>query len=387
MNKSDYIFDLIVLSIERYRKYFVINKKVCDDITKKWNEDFDALEKTNRGVTVSDSAGFIGFWICKLKPLVHKEDEAINSASELDIVFNEYLNEFIAIDVMREYLLDHVREFCKNDFSMLENTKRTFDEILGDLLKQTKTSFLTEVLDDLKYKTFDKHHVAHIARYMLQEAKKNGGVHQSAHLGNQPVKQSKNGKHMKCFRVFISAPGDIQEGYLEENGLLDLILQKNFRRWFRDFGVAVDFISQRNIPAEYDERGVQTYITECMGKDFEMYVGLVCKKVGTPTESNGEKFNSGTEAEYHHAISVSKKVKIPISFAFGEPDKNAFRTKEEENAYHSSEKYKIEALKKSIGDKQKYWGWDEKKNNFEERFLEQLNAHIKKLKDNSYSHI
>jgi hypothetical protein len=114
---------------------------------------------------------------------------------------------------------------------------------------------------------------------------------------------------MKLFKIFLASPGDTSEERLIAEEVVDEINKSvgsrdNFMlellKWEHDTYPAM---------AEYSQQA----INEQMGGDFQIFVGIMWKRFGTPTQ----KADSGTEEEFELAYKrYSEKKDIQIMFYF-----------------------------------------------------------------------
>lgn len=114
---------------------------------------------------------------------------------------------------------------------------------------------------------------------------------------------------MKLFRIFLSSPGDTQE---ERELAKEVVTEINTTTGSRD-DFRLELITWENNTYPSMGKDGQDVISTQIGDDYEIFVGLMWKRFGTPTKRAG----SGTEEEFELAYSRYKKEKdIQIMFYF-----------------------------------------------------------------------
>ncbi len=169
----------------------------------------------------------------------------------------------------------------------------------------------------------------------------------------------------KIYKCLVASPGDTK---VERE-----ICVKIFEELNKGIGENFGFVIQRRMwedntrPAfgEYS----QAVITEQLGDDYNVFIGIMNNKFGTETNKAG----SGTEEEFNNAFNrIKKKEKVEIMFYFNdEPVKKSEVITEEIN--------KINAFKKKVSELGGYYWTYNGVADFEHIFRTHLNAYFLKL--------
>lgn len=108
--------------------------------------------------------------------------------------------------------------------------------------------------------------------------------------------------------IFLASPGDVVE---ERNRLEDAIADWN-RTWARNLGIRLELLrwEQDAYPDVGDD--AQDVINQQLPQDYDLFVGLMWSRFGTPTTRAG----SGTAEEFERALARSKASPRDVSILF-----------------------------------------------------------------------
>src|SRR5262245_39729225 len=140
----------------------------------------------------------------------------------------------------------------------------------------------------------------------------------------------------KVIKILVASPGDTKN---ERESCVRIFEELN-----QGIGDKHSFVIEKRM-WEYDTRpGIGEYsqavVSEQLGNDYHLFVGILNNKFGTKTKKAG----SGTEEEFNNAYSrIVSKEKVEIMFYFNdEPVKKSDLNTEELN--------KINAFKKKVSE-------------------------------------
>jgi len=116
------------------------------------------------------------------------------------------------------------------------------------------------------------------------------------------------------FQVMVASPSDVSE----ERALLEDIVDEVNRTWAMQAGVRLDLLMWET--ATYPGMGedAQSVINEQLGDDYDIFIGMLWTKFGTPTH----RADSGTEEEFNTALEKFNRsphsIRIMLYFKDGE---------------------------------------------------------------------
>lgn len=117
-------------------------------------------------------------------------------------------------------------------------------------------------------------------------------------------------KEQTIIKTFISSPNDVAE----ERGVLEEVIRELNQTWSEMFGLRIEPLRWET--HAYPDVGVepQAVINRQLGDDFDVFLGIMWGRFGTPTK----KFGSGTEEEFNTAYKIledkNRRVWIMIYF-------------------------------------------------------------------------
>jgi len=175
----------------------------------------------------------------------------------------------------------------------------------------------------------------------------------------------------KIFKCLVASPGDTKA---ERESCIKVFEEIN-----KGIGDRFGFVLEKrmwehNTRPSFGEYS-QAVISEQLGYDYDIFIGIMNNKFGTETKKAG----SGTEEEFNNAYDrISKKEKVEIMFYFNdEPVKKSDIVPDELN--------KVNAFKKKVGDLGGYHWTYNGANDFEKNFRTQLTDYFLKLYGNEKS--
>lgn len=95
-------------------------------------------------------------------------------------------------------------------------------------------------------------------------------------------------------RAFVASPGDV----LDERAVLDEVVTELNVAWGNTIGVRIELVKWETHTYPSAGERVQQTITEQIGSDYDIFIGLMWTRFGTPTGEHG----SGTEEEFRAAL-------------------------------------------------------------------------------------
>ena len=145
------------------------------------------------------------------------------------------------------------------------------------------------------------------------------------------------------YRVFLASPSDLND---EREAIDEVVTELNLT-YGNSNNIVIELLKWENTSAPaISNSHVQDIITGDIG-EYDLFIGLIWKKFGTPTKF----FGSGTEEEFNNAY--SKFINIPSSVQILFYFKNAPFTLDE---IDPEQLVKIKKFKESLGDKNVlYW--------------------------------
>ena len=117
-------------------------------------------------------------------------------------------------------------------------------------------------------------------------------------------------KNVLKFKVFVASPSDL----LNERESIDEVIEELNRNYGSSRGVVIELLKwETHSSPGVAKDHVQSLINKDIGNDYDIFVGLLWKKFGTPTD----KADSGTEEEYNNAYARYQEKSHPqILFYF-----------------------------------------------------------------------
>jgi hypothetical protein len=100
------------------------------------------------------------------------------------------------------------------------------------------------------------------------------------------------------FRVFVAFPDDLDD----DVGAVDAAVSEINAALSRDLGRRLEVITWRNVAAPGVSTDPQAVINEHVGDNYDIFIGMLWKRFGTPTPRAG----SGTEEEFERAYARYK---------------------------------------------------------------------------------
>lgn len=155
-------------------------------------------------------------------------------------------------------------------------------------------------------------------------------------------------KNVTKYSVFIASPSDLQE---ERIAIEEVTKELNLT-----FGIKQNIVIELLKWETHSAPGIseihpQEIINEDIGNEYDIFIGLLWKKFGTPTEKAG----SGTEEEFLNAFDrfINKKENIQVLFYFKDAVPKSLKE------INASELIKIENFKTDLSEKKAlYWEFD-----------------------------
>ncbi len=109
-------------------------------------------------------------------------------------------------------------------------------------------------------------------------------------------------------KVFVSSPGDVQD---ERVAIAEIVEEIN-RAWASFLGIRLEGIRWETHCRPGIGTDSQQVINEQIPKDYDIYLGILWKRFGTPTE----RFGSGTDEEFEDACQRNRKNPKEVSIMF-----------------------------------------------------------------------
>ncbi len=115
-------------------------------------------------------------------------------------------------------------------------------------------------------------------------------------------------KHQTVLSVFVASPSDLEE----ERDLLEQIIRKFNADWSRHLGISLELIRWETHAYPSFGEDAQSVINDQIPDDYDIFIGLMWYKFGTPTKRAG----SGTEEEFNRALERFKNDPRSIQLMF-----------------------------------------------------------------------
>jgi hypothetical protein len=121
---------------------------------------------------------------------------------------------------------------------------------------------------------------------------------------------------VKHFRAFVASPGDVTE----ERECLKSVIQELNDSWSEELGIHLDLIGWETHAYPGISTDPQAVINKQINDDYDIFIGIMWKRFGTPTERGG----SGTEEEFDRAykkyLDNPDSISILFYFNVASPD-------------------------------------------------------------------
>ena len=374
-----------------------IDPEICQDINDHWERDVAKLKATQEdGVAIEKIIGYYAFWVRKLQPVTNAYPFIPNEEKDGYIVINDksntHINELVSIYVIKIlallYFEDKIQEYSTskiNGFNQkiaeyrayIDGVEKHFTDLFDSINSpELYKSFLRVCLYDMRYRTFGPHHFTHAVRFLMY----NSGVDLksvNSRLSSIGVNKSGVSKRILKLTVFISAPGDVQEGYIYDLPAVSISIKRIIKNkndeWIDRFHTVVVCLAQKDVPSKlstsYSQEVVNEFIVE---RGVDAYCGILKHNFGSPTKAG---FGSGTEEEYNLAINGFDPDFILFGISIELPDYNSMTPAQRKKAMLDSAK--IEKFKKKYGNNQFIFDWDDQ--SFEKTFIYQIEELIKRF--------
>ena len=161
--------------------------------------------------------------------------------------------------------------------------------------------------------------------------------------------------------VFVASPEDVAE----EPAILEKVIREFNETWGRRFGLLLQLIRWETNAYPDFGMDVQDVINKQIGDDYDIFIGIMWARYGTPTKRSV----SGTEEEFHRAYNRYKKIgNVKIMFYF--KDAPISPSKLDLNQYRA-----VSEFKSKLGEKGGlYWEFTES-----EEFQSLVRVHLSRL--------
>ena len=164
--------------------------------------------------------------------------------------------------------------------------------------------------------------------------------------------------NIRIFRCFIASPGDTSQ----ERDLCDKVIEDINTSMGSYFGFRLETVKwENNVHPAIGSDG-QAVINEQIGLDYDIFIGIMYKKFGTPTPRAG----SGTEEEFNRAISLHEtNSDVEIMFYFNNKASNI-------SEIDATQLFEVKAFKEKVKNAGcLYWDYDG-----QEEFANYLRKHL-----------
>lgn len=109
-------------------------------------------------------------------------------------------------------------------------------------------------------------------------------------------------------RAFVASPGDVAE----ERGILEDLVREYNITWSQNFGIRIELLKWETHTFPAAGNSAQDVINEQIGDDFDLFIGIMWHRFGTPTNDVG----SGTEDEFRRAWHRFEKDRNAVHIMF-----------------------------------------------------------------------
>lgn len=155
-------------------------------------------------------------------------------------------------------------------------------------------------------------------------------------------------KTITKYSIFVASPSDLQE---ERIAIEEITKELNLTYGLKQ-NIVIELLKWETHSAPgISEIHPQEIINKDIGNQYDIFIGLLWKKFGTPTETAG----SGTEEEFLNAFDrfINKKENIQVLFYFKDAVPKSLKE------INASELIKIENFKTELSEKKAlYWEFD-----------------------------
>jgi hypothetical protein len=167
----------------------------------------------------------------------------------------------------------------------------------------------------------------------------------------------------RIYKCFIASPGDT----FAERELCDKIFQEINRGIGNKFNFRIEAIKWETHSRPSFGEYSQAVISEQLGNNYQLFIGIMYKKFGTPTKGAG----SGTEEEFNNAYDrLQRKEKVEIMFYFNDEPPQSL------SDINTTELEKVRSFKKKVADLGGYYWTYKGINSFETHLREHLNSYF-----------
>lgn len=118
-------------------------------------------------------------------------------------------------------------------------------------------------------------------------------------------------KFIQKYKIFVASPSDVRD---ERASMKDVIDELN-KTYSSRFNLILELVKwETDSSPAASVTDVQQIVDEDIGNDYDLFIGILWKKFGTPTTN----FGSGTEQEFHNAYSrfIKDSTSLEILFYF-----------------------------------------------------------------------
>jgi hypothetical protein len=109
-------------------------------------------------------------------------------------------------------------------------------------------------------------------------------------------------------RAFVASPSDVAE----ERSVLEEVVREFNITWSQNFGIRIELLRWETHTFPSSGKSAQAVINEQIGDDYDLFIGIMWHRFGTPTDG----FGSGTEEEFYRAWKRFKADSAPLHVMF-----------------------------------------------------------------------
>ncbi|NOX65498.1 MAG: hypothetical protein GXO85_06790 [Chlorobi bacterium] len=148
------------------------------------------------------------------------------------------------------------------------------------------------------------------------------------------------------YKILVASPSDV----LDERESMDEVFSELDKTYGSRNNLVLELIKwETNTAPAISETDIQDLIDKDVGSDYDLFIGILWKKFGTPTK----KFGSGTEQEFQNAYTRFKKKPKALQILFYFKTSTPLSLSDIE----PSELEKVNKFKKELGKKNVYY-WE-----------------------------
>lgn len=170
---------------------------------------------------------------------------------------------------------------------------------------------------------------------------------------------------LPVYQLFLSSPGDV----VTEQKLAEQVVMEFNRAWSRFFSIHVEALRYETHVYPRAASDPQAAVNEAIGDQYDLYVGLMWKRFGTPTPRSG----SGTAEEFERAIARHREQPEEVQVAFYFRD-----VSDVDRAEAAKEIDQIESFRNRMGASGTLWWGYRDPEDFEALFRIHLAYHIQR---------